>query len=115
MKLNHPVGQAAEEKAWQFLKQQGCTLVARNWHCPFGELDLIVRQGKYLIFVEVKYRKNTRFGGVAYSITPSKLAKLQRSVAYYLQQNQLHQQACRLDAVLLQGDEQPKWIQNITE
>lgn len=115
MKLNHPIGQAAEEQAWQFLKQQGCQLVARNWHCPFGELDLIVRHGQYLIFVEVKYRKNTRFGGAAYSITANKLAKLRRSISYYLQQNQLHQQACRLDAVLLEGDKPPQWIQNIME
>ena len=113
MKLNHPTGQAAENRAWAFLQAQGCRLIARNWHCPHGEIDLIVQQGNILIFVEVKYRKSSAFGGAAYSIVPSKLAKLQRSAEYYLQINQLNTM-CRLDAVLLQGNESPQWIQNIT-
>lgn len=114
MKLNHPTGQAAEEQALNFLLQQGAQLVARNWHCPFGEIDLIVRFGEVWVFVEVKYRKSSAFGGAAYSITPAKLAKLQRSIAHYLQQNKLHQAACRLDAILIQGNHPPRWIQNIT-
>lgn len=114
MKLNHPTGQAAEEIAWLFLQQQGAQLIARNWHCPFGEIDLIVRLGNVLVFVEVKYRKSNAFGGAVYSITPVKLGKLQRSVAHYLQQHKLHQTLCRLDAVLIQGNNPPQWIQNIT-
>lgn len=113
MKLNHPIGQAAEDRAWAFLQAQGCELVARNWHCPHGEIDLIVKLANTLIFVEVKYRKSQSFGGAAYSITSSKLAKLQRSVAYYLQINSLNI-PCRLDAVLLQGNTPPNWIKNIT-
>lgn len=114
MKLNHPTGQAAEERAWQFLQQQGAQLVARNWHCPFGEIDLIVLLGGVLVFVEVKYRKSNTFGGAAYSITPAKLGKLQRSALHYLQQNKLNQASCRMDAVLIQGNNPPQWIQNIT-
>lgn len=114
MKLNHAVGQEAEDRALAFLLQQGCELVARNWHCVYGEIDLIVKQKQQWVFVEVKYRKNTQFGGAAYSITPKKLAKLQRSLMLYLQQNQLNNVACRLDAVLLQGNAEPQWIQNIT-
>lgn len=113
MKLNHPTGQAAENRALAFLLQQGGELVARNWHCPYGEIDLIVKLANTLIFVEVKYRKSQTFGGAAYSITPSKLAKLQRSVEYYLQINQLNV-SCRLDAILLQGEQPPQWIQNIS-
>lgn len=114
MKLNHSIGQAAEAQAWTFLQQQGAKLVACNWHCPFGEIDLIVRFGAVWVFVEVKYRKNAAFGGAAYSITPAKLGKLQRSVAYYLQQNHLNHVPCRLDAILIQGNTAPQWIQNIT-
>lgn len=113
MKLNHPTGQAAEECALAFLLEQGCELVERNWHCPYGEIDLIMRLGDKLLFVEVKFRKTQAFGGAAYSITPNKLAKLQRSAEYYLQIKQLNT-ACRLDAVLLQGTASPQWITNLT-
>lgn len=112
MKLNHPQGQAAEELAWAFLKAQGCRLIARNWHCRHGEIDLIVLHNGVLVFVEVKYRRNTRFGGSAYSISPAKLAKLQRSIETYLQQH--GNRPCRLDAVLIEGTAEPNWIQNLT-
>ena len=113
MKLNHPTGQAAEDRALAFLQANGCELVARNWHCRFGEIDLIMRSGCFLLFIEVKFRKSEQFGGAAYSITPSKLAKMQCSAECYLQ-NYPHSHGCRLDAVLLQGNQTPQWIQNIT-
>ncbi|MDO4998332.1 MAG: YraN family protein [Neisseria sp.] len=113
MRLNHPQGIAAENRALAFLEAQGCRLHERNWHCPFGEIDLIVQQGKTLIFVEVKYRKNNNFGGAAYSISPSKLAKMSRSAEHYLQSKKLNLD-CRLDAVLIEGDGEPVWLHNIT-
>lgn len=113
MKLNHPTGQAAEDRALAYLQAQGYELVARNWHCPYGEIDLIMKHGNNLIFIEVKYRKSQNFGGAAYSITPTKLAKLQRSIEYYLQINKLNT-PCRLDAMLLQGNQPPNWVKNIT-
>lgn len=113
MKLNHPTGQTAEDTALAFLQTQGCELVARNWHCRYGEIDLIMRSGNTLLFIEVKFRKSDKFGGAAYSITPAKLVKIQRAVETYLQQNP-HNGTCRLDAVLLQGNQAPQWIQNIT-
>lgn len=114
MRLTHQQGVAGEEAAWAFLQQQGAKLVARNWHCPHGEIDLIVKLGLILLFVEVKYRKSAAFGGAAYSITPSKLAKLQKSANYYLQQNQLVNTDCRIDAILIEGDNPPIWLHNIT-
>ncbi|WP_416191500.1 YraN family protein [Neisseria sp. CCUG12390] len=114
MRLNHKQGAAGEDGALAFLEKQGCKLVARNWHCAYGEIDLIVKNGNMILFVEVKYRKNQQFGGAAYSISPSKLLKLQRSVEYYLQQHRLNHVPCRLDAVLIQGNRPPEWVQNIT-
>lgn len=114
MRLNHKQGIAGEDTALAFLQSQGCKPIARNWHCPYGEIDLIVKNGNTILFVEVKYRKNQRFGGAAYSISPSKLLKLQRSVEYYLQQHGLGNAPCRLDAVLIEGDSPPEWIRNIT-
>ncbi|ASP16525.1 YraN family protein [Neisseria sp. 23W00296] len=114
MRLNHPQGQAAEDAALAFLQRQGCRLVERNRHCPHGEIDLIMESGGVLLFVEVKYRKSAAFGGAAHSITPSKLVKLQKSAELYLQQHPKRGRACRIDAVLIEGNAAPVWLQNIT-
>ena len=58
MRLNHKQGVAGEDAALAFLLSQGCKLIARNWHCAYGEIDLIVKNGNMILFVEVKYRKN---------------------------------------------------------
>lgn len=52
------VGAKKEEQAGEYLKSCGYELEAKNYHCRFGEIDIIAREGKYLCFVEVKYRKN---------------------------------------------------------
>lgn len=112
MKLNHSQGIAGENQALDFLISHGCQFIQRNWHCRFGEIDLIVNDNNILVFVEVRYRKNQQFGGAAYSITPSKLNKLQRSVEYYLSQFPTDM-PCRLDAVLI-SHSSINWIKNIT-
>lgn len=114
MRLNHKQGVAGEDAALAFLESKDCHLVARNWHCPFGEIDLIVKNSTTLLFVEVKYRTSSQFGGAAYSITPTKLSRLQKSIEYYLQQQKLQNPPCRLDAILIQGNQPPEWVQNIT-
>ncbi|MBP6562685.1 MAG: YraN family protein [Neisseriaceae bacterium] len=113
MKLNHPVGAQAEDRALAFLCQQGLSLVARNWHCGHGEVDLVMKEGPTWVFIEVKYRQQLHFGGAAYSITPHKLAKLQRTIVHYMQVHKIHREACRLDAVLCQAQEAPVWLKNI--
>ncbi|MDF7676781.1 YraN family protein [Neisseriaceae bacterium ESL0693] len=113
MRLNHAQGQAAENAALTFLQAQGLTLQARNWHCRFGEIDLIMQDGDCLVFIEVRYRKQHTFGGAAASIDARKLARLYRSAEYYLQQKAITC-PCRLDAVILQGDDAPQWLRNIT-
>ena len=59
----NPAGAAAEDQALHFLQQRGLILVERNYHCRFGEIDLIMRDGKTLVFVEVKARSGSGFGG----------------------------------------------------
>lgn len=111
MRLNHPTGQAAENKAVDYLQKQGFKIIARNWHCAFGEIDIIATKKRLLAFIEVKYRKSAAFGGAAYSITPSKLLKLQRSIEFYLQHNR-HKGDIRLDAILIE-DNKLSHIENI--
>ncbi|WP_314253136.1 YraN family protein [Eikenella halliae] len=112
MRLNHAAGQAAEDTAAGYLKKQGCRILARNWHCRYGEIDIIAEQGGVYLFVEVRQRRSQSFGGAAASITPVKLAKLSRSAETWLQQNAPNQ-PCRIDAVLIEGDRPPQWLKDI--
>lgn len=94
-------GKAAEDAAADFLQQKGLKLIARNFRCPYGEIDLIMQDGKTLVFVEVRLRSSSDFGGAAMSITQSKQQKLKRSAERYMQ---LHGEcACRFDAILMQS------------
>ncbi len=93
-------GSAAEDAAADFLQQKGLKLIARNFRCPHGEIDLIMQDGKTLVFIEVRLRSSNSFGGAAMSITPSKQQKLKRSAERYMQ---IHGEcACRFDAILMQ-------------
>ena len=113
MKMNHPTGIVAESRALDFLCAQGLRLLEQNWHCRLGELDLVMLEQHTYVFIEVKYRKNTHFGGAIYSISASKYAKLMRAAEFYLQTKRI-QAPSRIDAVLLQDGCQPVWLKNIS-
>jgi putative endonuclease len=107
-------GQQAENLACQFLQTQGLKLIARNYRCRCGEIDLVMRQGTSLVFVEVRLRNNTRFGGALASVTAKKQEKLRRTALHYLQQHSPNANA-RFDVVALQGNSlnpDIEWIQN---
>lgn len=93
-------GNAAEELAARHLQRQGLTLLARNYRCRFGEIDLIMRDATTLVFVEVRMRRGANFGGAATSITAAKQAKLIKTAQHYLAQSG-RDSSCRFDAVLL--------------
>ena len=102
-------GQAAEDLAASFLLGQGLELVERNYRCRFGEIDLIARDGKTLVFVEVRMRTRAEFGGAAESITAAKRLKLTRTARHYLTQLK-PMPACRFDALLLSSASAvPEW------
>ena len=105
-------GAAAETLAAAFLQRQGLEITARNYRCRFGEIDLIARDGKTLVFVEVRQRKAENFGGAAASITHDKRTRLLRTARHYLAQDR-GEHPCRFDAVLLSGEPpRVEWIQN---
>ncbi|MBY5923212.1 YraN family protein [Ferrimonas balearica] len=104
-------GKEAERQASRYLQQQGLTHVAQNVQCRFGELDLIMRQGDTLVFVEVKYRRAGGFGGAIAAVTPQKQQKLRLTANWYLQQQGLSQSPCRFDVLAIDGDT-INWIQN---
>ena len=107
------IGVQAEQLAAVFLQQQGLQLVEQNYRCRYGEIDLILREQKTLVFVEVRLRKNEQFGGAAASITTQKQTKLLSTARHYLSGN-ANPPPCRFDVVLLSSLDVSKveWIKN---
>ncbi|MBM3391682.1 MAG: YraN family protein [Betaproteobacteria bacterium] len=105
-------GDAAEAQAADFLVRHGLRILARNYRCRGGEIDLVCRDGATLVFVEVRLRTNRGFGGAADSITPAKQRRIALAARHYLAGKAMP--ACRFDAVLLDG-ENIDWIRNAFE
>ena len=106
-------GQRWEEYALQHLSAQGLRLVQRNYHCRFGEIDLVMWHDSTLVFVEVRYRKSSRYGSAAESVTQSKRRRLLLTAGHYLQrQRLLPEPPCRFDVVAIGGaqGEAFEWI-----
>lgn len=104
------VGDDAERVAEQYLVKHGLSLVERNYRTRFGEIDLIMRDGEALIFVEVRLRKNDDFGGAAASIGTHKQRRLVAAAQQYISALR-HPPPCRFDAVLIMGT-QIEWLKD---
>lgn len=81
------LGRWGEDLAVQHLQAAGCEVLARNWRCPQGELDVVVRDGRALVFVEVKARSGRGFGEPAEAVGPVKVRRLRRLACCWLEQN----------------------------
>lgn len=103
-------GAEAEQRAAAHLQARGLRLLARNWRCRFGEIDLVLLDGDTLVFVEVRARRGPGLGGAAESITAAKRARLTRTAEAYLAQTG-HRGPCRFDAILIEG-ERLTWLRD---
>jgi putative endonuclease len=93
-----------EHAALAHLAARGLTLVERNFTCRFGEIDLIVRDGSTLVFVEVRYRGDEKRGGGTLSVGAGKRARLVRAALLFLQAHpRWSDQPCRFDVVGCSG------------
>jgi len=108
-------GARAEALCAEHLRRAGLRVIARNWRCRLGELDLIADEAGVTVFVEVRQRSSRRFGGAAESITAAKRARLVAAAKHYLAGRP--ERSCRFDVMLLDADdpggiEDIKWIRN---
>lgn len=110
---SHARGKAGEEQALAFLAREGLVLVERNFRCRGGEIDLVMRQGDEIIFVEVRARIKGTFGGAAASITANKQARLIHAAQTFLQRFR-RLPPCRFDAIAIEG-ERVFWLKNVIE
>ncbi|MBB1269384.1 YraN family protein [Shewanella sp. SR44-3] len=102
-------GQEAEQLARTYLEQQGLEYVAHNVRYPFGELDLVMREQKFWVFVEVKFRTNLQFGGALQAIRPKQIQRIRKAANHYLQLNKINA-PCRFDVLAIDGT-QINWLQ----
>ncbi len=78
------LGQWGEDRATEWLQERGWRIVARNFRCRMGEVDIIAEDGRYLAFVEIKLRKDGQYGAACEAVTFSKQRKLRATAEYYL-------------------------------
>lgn len=101
----HVDGRAAEDVARAYLERQGLELLAANVRTRGGELDLVMLEGETLVFVEVRYRRSTRYGGAAASVDYRKQRKLLAAAALFLRwQPAFGNRRMRFDVVAVQPD-----------
>lgn len=109
--LRQRSGDAAERRAEELLTKRGLAVVARNYRCRGGEIDLIMRDGEQLVFVEVRMRRRTDFGGALTSVDQRKQQRLILAAQHYLQKNRW-QGPCRFDVIGFDGDADGDWIKD---
>ena len=94
-------GRYGEALAERYLIEAGYEIIAKNWRCAVGELDLITRQGETLVFVEVRTRRGVQLGSPEESITPAKQAKLIELAYTFLAENALEDDIWRIDVIAI--------------
>lgn len=100
------IGAMNEELAAMYLAKHGIRVIERNYRKKNGEIDIIAKDGDYLVFCEVKYRSRTDEGGAFYAVSEEKQKQIARIARSYMAQHNIHPESlCRFDCVLIDGDE----------
>jgi putative endonuclease len=94
-------GRMGEDLARRYLESVGFEIVKANYHFGHGEIDIIARDGEYLVFCEVKARGNDEFGPPEYALTPRKQQQIRRIASGYLYEYDIRDQACRFDVIAI--------------
>lgn len=112
MDIRHLFGSAGESAAAAYLKKKKYKILGQNFSCRFGEIDLIAQQEKYVVFVEVKTRKNENFAQAREFVTRAKQERIMKAAMMWLQQNDLELQP-RFDVVEVVGEGRTQKITHI--
>ena len=111
-------GEHYERQATVMLEQAGLAVLERNFSCKTGEIDIICDDGRSLVFVEVRYRKNPRYASAAASVSTAKQRKLIRTAQYFLQKRGwLNSRPCRFDVIAFsptrdQSTDEIQWLKS---
>lgn len=97
------IGNKAEGIALEYLRLKHLSLKQKNFRSRFGEIDLVMSDGDYLVFVEVRHRRMSSFGGAIESVDSHKQRKLRITAETYMLQNKVKDQPCRFDILCVNG------------
>ena len=92
-------GEKGEELAARYLAKAGYRIIARNYRCPFGEIDIVAEEGGMLVFVEVKSRRSEAYGEPQLAVGRAKQKKLSLISLNYLSEKKLPHRSARFDVV----------------
>ena len=100
------IGTFYENEAVLFLQNKGYQILKQNFHCRQGEIDIIAKDGEYLVFIEVKYRKNAYEGAALEAVTPQKQKRIIQTAKYYLYitASKGLERPCRFDVIAFEGE-----------
>jgi putative endonuclease len=105
------VGRTGEDLACKLLKKKGYKILERNYKSPLGEIDIIAREGKTLVFVEVKTRSTSDFGTAKWAVGPRKQRKVSMVALDYLKRQALLEHPARFDVVAVDLDQDREKIE----
>lgn len=100
----HEIGCTYEKIAGKYLEQNGYQILEHNFRCKFGEIDIIALDGGYLVFCEVKYRKDEKKGNPLEAVTITKQKKISKCALYYMTIRGKTNVPCRFDVVGICGN-----------
>ncbi len=98
---NKTLGAYGEELATDYLIAKGYAIVERNYRCKGGEVDIVAKEGRTLVFVEVKTRRSLSFGVPQLAVTPFKQRQIMKAALTWLAKHRLHDAAARFDVVAI--------------
>jgi putative endonuclease len=114
MRRKDALGQYGERVAAAYLQRQGMSIVARNWRCELGELDVIARDGAVLVICEVKTRSSVQCGHPLEGISERKVRRLRRLAIRWLDVHAVHAPHVRFDAIgVIQPASGPPVIEHV--
>lgn len=100
------LGTEYEDRAEEYLKQQGFIILERNFHSRSGEIDIVAKEDEYLVFIEVKYRRNNSSGSPLEAVNANKQKRICRTAFYYcFKHGYGERMPCRFDVIAIEGEE----------
>ncbi len=98
-------GAVYEHKAAEYLEKAGFRILEMNYRCRAGEIDIVARDGRYVVFCEVKYRSGSRAGSPLEAVDFKKQQVIFRCAQFYLAEHHLWDVPCRFDVIGIAGGE----------
>ena len=107
------LGRRGEGVAEAFLRRSAYTIVARNYRCRTGEIDLVALDGRVLVFVEVRSRRGSEFGTPLESVDARKQTRLARVAQHFLAERGWYDRDARFDVIGIRFDEEPPRVEHV--